>query len=171
MEPWTALIAVHAFFAAFALLLGGFQLLRPRKGDRWHVYVGRVWMVGIAVTSLSAFWIGGYSTFMELFLKTLAVISIASIAIAWWRLKKGDIAKHAGFMTGAYLGLVGAFIGVIVVPERRIPNSFRIHTEEAIFATLIIVVIAASVIGVARVVALSRMRRQRTTVGDKAAVP
>ncbi len=159
MQPWTALIVFHAFFAAVALPLGAFQLLRRRRGDRWHVLVGRVWAVSIVLTSVSSFWIGGYSTFLALFLKFLAVVSIVSVVIGWIAARRGDRANHAGFMTGAYLGLVGAFIGVVSAPHRRIPSAFRIYPEEATYATLVILLIAAGILVVTRLAARPRAVR------------
>jgi uncharacterized membrane protein len=156
MEPWTPLIVFHAFFAAVALPLGAFQLLRRRRGDRWHVLVGRVWAISIVLTSVPSFWIGDYSTFLALFLKFLAVVSIVSVLIGWTAARRGDRANHAGFMTGAYLGLVGAFIGVVAVPHRRIPSAFRIHPEEAVFAVIAVLVIAGGILAVTR--AASRPR-------------
>ncbi|MFD3444462.1 DUF2306 domain-containing protein [Microbacteriaceae bacterium 4G12] len=166
MEPWTPLIVFHAFFAALALPLGAFQLLRPRRGDRWHVLVGRVWAVSIVLTSVPSFWIGGYSTFLALFLKFLAVVSIVSVLIGWISARRGDRANHAGFMTGAYLGLVGAFIGVITVPHRRIPSAFRVYPEEALFAVLAVLSIAAGILVVTR---LASRQPQRPGGGRRVA--
>lgn len=162
MEPWTLLIAVHALCASLALLLGAFQLVRRRKGDRWHVLVGRVWTLSLLATSFSSFWIGGYATFMEWFLKVLAVASIVSVTIGWRAARRKDAVTHAACMAGAYVGLLGAFVGVTVMPERRIPSAFRLHTEEAIFATLMIVAFAGAVILAARAAAASRRRRPPT---------
>lgn len=159
MEPWSPLIALHAFCASLALVLGAFQLIRRRKGDRWHVLVGRAWTLSLLLTSSSSFWIGGYSAFMEWFLKALAVVSIVSVSIGWWAGRRRDVVTHAACMSGAYVGLLGAFVGVTVMPERRIPSAFRLHTEEAIFAALMIVAFAVVVILVAREVAASERRR------------
>jgi uncharacterized membrane protein len=156
MEPWTPLIAFHAFFAAIALPLGAFQLLRRRRGDRWHVLIGRVWAISIVLTSAPSFWIGDYSTFMALFLKFLAVVSIVSVVIGWRAARRGDMKNHAGFMTGAYLGLVGAFIGVIVAPRRRIPTAFRVYPEEAVFAVITVLVVAAGILVVTRLASRRR---------------
>ena len=159
MQPWTVLIASHAFFAAVSLLLGGFQLARRTRGDRWHVLVGRIWAISMLATSFPSFWIGGYSTPMELFLKFLAVVSIVSVCIGWWALRRGDLANHAGFMTGAYLGLVAAFVGVVAVPDRRIPSAFRLYPEQAFFVTAAVIAIVVSIVAVTRVVARAHDQR------------
>jgi len=126
-----AVIALHASAATVALLLGGYNLRRRSKGDRTHRLVGRVWVVVMYWTVLSSFaiqrlrpghftWIHGLSVFTFL---TLTVGLVAA-----WRHR---VDLHRRFMTGSYLGLLGAFLGAVAVPVRDIPQ-WAVHHPAAL---------------------------------------
>lgn len=122
MEPdWPILTAVHAVAAGYALLFGGFNLLRRRRGDRIHRILGRLWVASMYVVCLTSFGIrdldGGFS-----WLHGLSLFTLFSVTMGLFAAIRGNIPSHIGFMTGSYFGIVGAFVGVVVVPERRIPQ-------------------------------------------------
>lgn len=124
LKPWTIVITVHAVVATLAIALGAFNLIRKIKGDPIHKFVGRTWSALMLITSVSAFFIGGYNDLTSVLLHALAAWTIISIVSGVYFAKKGNIAAHRGFMTGSYFGLIGALIGVLVVPTRRIPTWF-----------------------------------------------
>lgn len=115
------LIAVHAVAAGYALLFGAFQLLRTKKGGALHRIIGRVWVAAIYVVVLTSFGVrtlnGGFS-----WLHGLSALTFITVTIGLAAAMKGNIHSHKAFMLGSYFGILGAFIGVIAVPERRIPQ-------------------------------------------------
>src|SRR3954465_9210097 len=75
MTPgWTVLLALHATGATVAVILGGYLVLRRRKGDLLHRRLGRFWMADMYWVAFSSFgikrltpghysWIHGLSAF------------------------------------------------------------------------------------------------------------
>jgi uncharacterized membrane protein len=152
------LIAIHALAATFALLFGAFQLFR-KKGTRPHKIIGRVWVLAMYTVIFTSFGIttlnGGFSWLHGLSLLTLITVSIGLYAVF-----KGNIASHKAFMQGSYFGLLGAFIGVIAVPSRRIPQMAMHDTSTFIFITAMIIVISFAVTGV---VELTSKKKKKST--------
>ncbi len=105
------LLLAHLAAALAALPLGAVMLART-KGDAPHRLLGRIWVALMAFVAISSFWIPRFGQFS--WIHILSPITLASLAIAIWRIRAGDRASHRGFMTGAYLGLCGAFIGAIM---------------------------------------------------------
>ncbi len=118
---WTVLIILHAITASLSLLLGAFQLLRPKKGDRFHRMVGRTWVVSMYTVCVSSFFIQGVSEGFS-WLHGLSLFTILTVSLGLFAAIKGNIAAHKANMIGSYFGSVGALVGVIAVPTRRIPQ-------------------------------------------------
>jgi len=120
-SPWTLLITLHAFAAGYALLFGAVNLLRRNKGSAAHKILGRIWAVAMYVVVLTSFGIrtidGGFN-----WLHALSVLTFCTLTMGLWSVRRGNIRAHQRFMTGSYFGLVGAFIGVVAVPDRRLPQ-------------------------------------------------
>lgn len=120
-SPWTFLIALHAIAAGYALIFGAVNLLRRNKGRVAHRILGRIWAVAMYVVVLTSFGIrtidGGFN-----WLHALSVLTFCTLTVGLWSVRKGNIRAHQRFMTGSYFGLVGAFIGVVAVPDRRLPQ-------------------------------------------------
>lgn len=140
MTPtWTALITVHAICATYALLFGAVQLLR-RKGDRPHRILGWIWVSTMAVALVGSF---GILTISGTFgvLHALSLFTASTITVGVIQARRGRIRSHRAFMIGSYLGLLGAFVGVLAVPSRRIP---QLAVHEPWLLTLFGIVVAAS---------------------------
>lgn len=120
-HPWTVLIVVHAVAASYSILFGAFQLLRKTKGGIVHKIIGRIWVTAMYLVCFTSFGIqtlnGGFS-----WLHGLSLLTIFTVSIGLWSAIKRKIQAHKSFMTGSYLGILGAFVGVIAVPSRRIPS-------------------------------------------------
>jgi uncharacterized membrane protein len=120
-SSWTVLISLHAVAASYALIFGAVNLLRRTKGGRVHRTVGRIWVVAMYVVVLTSFGIrtidGGFN-----WLHALSVLTFCTLTAGLWAIRKRNIRAHRSFMTGSYFGLIGAFVGVLAVPSRRIPQ-------------------------------------------------
>jgi uncharacterized membrane protein len=145
-----ALIAVHAAAAGYALLFGAFQLLRGTKGGALHHVIGRVWVAAIYAVVLTSFGVrtlnGGFS-----WLHGLSVLTFITVTVGLVAAMKGNIPSHKAFMLGSYFGVLGAFIGVIAVPERRIPQM-ALHDLPLLMLWLAALVLTAActIVGTAR---------------------
>ncbi|MET3902481.1 DUF2306 domain-containing protein [Paenarthrobacter sp. 4246] len=120
-STWTLLIALHAIAAGYALIFGAVNLLRRNKGSAAHKILGRIWAVAMYIVVLTSFGIrtidGGFN-----WLHALSVLTFCTLTLGLVTVRRGNIRAHQRFMTGSYFGLVGAFIGVIAVPDRRLPQ-------------------------------------------------
>ncbi|WP_141441205.1 DUF2306 domain-containing protein [Vreelandella titanicae] len=104
---------LHLYASLLALGLGAILLLSP-KGTMLHRILGSTWVLAMAFSALSSFWFGGgvlplighFGPIHLLSLWVLVALAVAVVAIL-----KGRVEQHRGWMIGAYLGLVGAFVG------------------------------------------------------------
>lgn len=121
LSSWTVLIFLHAVAASYALIFGAVNLLRRSKGGSIHRTVGRIWVVAMYVVVLTSFGIrtidGGFN-----WLHALSALTFCTLTAGLWAIRKRNIRAHRSFMTGSYFGLIGAFVGVLAVPFRRIPQ-------------------------------------------------
>lgn len=165
LERWDPLILIHAITASYALLLGAVQLLRRKRGDRPHRYIGWSWVIAMAIVLTTSFGIrtinGGFGWLHALSLFTAVTLTMGVVAA-----KKHRIKAHRSFMTGSHFGLLGAFVGVLAVPERRIPDTAVHHPLlVAVFVAAIVVTTAAAVWGAIE------LGRARTTINAKSSSP
>jgi uncharacterized membrane protein len=154
MPPqWTLLIAIHSIAAAFSILFGAFQLIRRTKGGAIHRTIGRVWVFAMYLVTLTSFGIqtlnGGFT-----WLHGLAVFTFFTVSVGLLAARKRKFQAHRSFMQGSYFGVLGAFIGVVVVPERRIPQM-AIHDLAGLSLWIAAIVLAAlsTVLGFSRLLA------------------
>ena len=151
MPPsWTVLISLHAIAASYALIFGAVNLLRRIKGGSAHKIVGRIWVVSMYVVVLTSFGIrtidGGFN-----WLHALSVLTFCTLTAGLWAARKRNISAHRSFMTGSYFGLIGAFVGVLAVPSRRIPQ-LAIH-ELPLLGLLILLLLGTAgltILGIAQ---------------------
>lgn len=118
----TPFIAAHAAGAALALTLGALQVCRRTKGDHAHRWVGRAWVVLMYWVVLSSFGIRELDPGHLSWIHGLSAFTFVTLTLGLVFAVRGDIRQHRGFMTGSYLGLVGAFVGAVAVPQRDIPT-------------------------------------------------
>ena len=139
-STWSALIVIHAVCASYALLFGLVQLLR-RKGDRPHRILGWVWVGTMAVALVTSFGILTISGSFGI-LHGLSLFTSGTIAVGVIQARRRRIRSHRAFMIGSYLGLLGAFVGVLAVPARRIPQ-LAIH-EPWLLGVFVLIVAAST---------------------------
>ena len=125
MDGWTMLVATHAVAATVAMVLGGVQLARRRFGDRLHRWNGRVWVALMLFVSVSSFWIRDLKPGQLSWIHVLSVVTLVSLVVGVVAIRHGDRITHAITMSSTYAGMIGAFIGVVAVPARLVPQSFQ----------------------------------------------
>jgi uncharacterized membrane protein len=153
---WSVLIAVHAVAAAYSILFGAFQLLRRTKGGAVHRVIGRIWVAAMYAVIVTSFGIrtlnGGFT-----WLHALSVFTFFTVTIGLWAARTGRIPAHRSYMTGSYFGVLGAFIGVVVVPDRRIPQM-AVNDLPGLFVWAACILLTAG-FAVAGTVLLSRQKK------------
>lgn len=113
----TLQLGLHLISVIPAMLLG-LMIILNKKGTFFHKFIGRTWVGLMLVTSLSSFYIKSEGTFS--WIHVLSVVSLVSIAISIYAIRKGYIKMHRGFMIGAYCGAITAGFFAIVIPGRFI---------------------------------------------------
>ena len=98
-------IQLHVIAAAAALLSGA-AVVFLAKGTGAHRLWGGLAAAALLVTSLSSFWIQSLGTFSPIHL--LSINTLVGVCLGIWYRRQGQIRKHRMWMTGCYLGLVGA---------------------------------------------------------------
>lgn len=147
----TPLVAVHAFAALTALLLGAWQLFWSRKGTPAHRIAGRAWVAAMLFVAVSSFGIQDLRPGHFSFLHILSVVTIVTVSLGVWDATRGNIASHRGNMTGSWIGLTFAFVFAVAIPERAVPTFVVTQPIGAAFALAAILMTTALVIGLARV--------------------
>ncbi len=139
MHGWTILIASHAIAATLAMVLGAVNIFRRPRGDLPHRIIGRTWIGAMYFTALSSFWIQELRPGSFSWIHALSVLTIITVSLGLWNARRGNRPAHAGNMIGSYLGLLGAFAGVVVVPQRLIPQAFQHNWLGMLAVTAVIV--------------------------------
>lgn len=146
-EIWPLIIILHAVAASFSLLFGAYQLLRKTKGDKQHRFIGWIWLASMYTVVITSFWIktldGGFT-----WLHALSVLTFVTITTGLVAAIKGNIKSHKAFMQGSYYGILGAFVGVVAVPSRRIPQMAMFDLPLFVTWIALIAVVTMSVIGI-----------------------
>lgn len=134
-------IPVHAVAATVVIALGPVNLLRRRR-DLAHRRIGRVWLVAMAVTCLSAFAIHphGFN-----WLHGLAAFTLLTVGLAVVHIRRGNISGHRGNMIGAYVGTLIAFGFAALAPGRLISRVAVDNPAGLLGATALILACCAAV--------------------------
>jgi uncharacterized membrane protein len=143
-------IALHAGGATVALTLGAYTLIRRTRGDRAHRWVGRVWVVAMYWTILSSFTIKELRPGHFSWIHGLSAFTFGTLSIGLWAAVTHRVRWHRSFMTGSYFGLVGAFVGAVVVPARKIPQWTVHHPAGLALGAAACLLTAAAVIALSR---------------------
>jgi len=154
----TPLLVAHLLAALVALPLGGYQLFRPTKGDVRHVLLGRVWAGLMIWVALSSYWIRDIRHGELSLLHILSTVTLVTVTLGVVQARRGNIAAHRGNMRGSWLGLCGAFVGAVAVPDRAIPTFVVTRPIEAL---VVVVLVVGLTVGLVRVGAM--LARERVT--------
>lgn len=148
MHTWTLLLTSHVLAALVSVALGLVQLVR-RKGDQRHRHLGRVWVVLMLWTAVSSFWIRHLRDGAFSWLHILSLVTLVTVTLGVWRIRRGDVQAHRGNMIGSWLGSVSAMVFALAVPTRMIP-TFAVDEPlgaVAALAALALTVVALVVAG------------------------
>lgn len=118
-EKMSLALMIHLATVLPALPLGAYVLLRP-KGGGLHRLLGRTWALLMVITAISSFWLqesGGLS-----FIHIFAVVTLISIPLAVFWIRRGDVLRHQRAMTNTYIGLVVA--GVFAFAPGRLMGGW-----------------------------------------------
>jgi len=110
---------IHLGTVIPAVPLGAFVLWAP-KGTRRHKAAGRVWALLMLVTAIDSFWIRGLTGGIGP-IHIFSVITLYSIPMGIWHIRRGNVAAHQRAMRGVYIGLIVA--GVFAM----MPGRFLAH--------------------------------------------
>ena len=100
--PWS--VQLHVAGAMLALVIGALIFLLP-KGTGFHRFIGWTWvsaMIVVAATSIAMiadFRNGGINA-----LHVFTAVTVVSLWLALTGIRRGDVRRHAGAMTGLYVG-------------------------------------------------------------------
>ncbi|WP_336920964.1 DUF2306 domain-containing protein [Aquipuribacter sp. SD81] len=155
------LVAVHAATAVLCVGLGGYALLRRRKGDAVHRLVGWSWVAGMTFVATSSFAIRDLRDGRLSVLHVLSVVTLVALVLGVRAARRHDRQAHRGNMLGSYLGLLGAFAGAVAVPDRLVPTFVVTRPLEAVAAVLVLVACWVVVVGGAHAWARTTDRRRR----------
>jgi len=111
-------IAVHIAAALLAVCLGAAVLASP-KGTARHKAMGRVWVVLMVVVAVGSFWIRELNDGAPSAIHSLSAVTLASLALAIWAVRRGRVRTHKRAMIGAFAGLVAAGLFALA-PGREI---------------------------------------------------
>jgi uncharacterized membrane protein len=162
MDGWTLLITAHAAGAALALMLGGYVVLRRRKGDLLHRRLGTVWVATTYWVAVSSFGIQELTPGHFTWIHGLSAWTIISLTVAVWAAMTHRVRMHRQFVVGSYFGLVGAGVAAMAFPERLVPQAV-VHEPVLTLA----VVAALALVTTALVLAAGRLGRDRREVGSE----
>jgi uncharacterized membrane protein len=114
-SSFTPVILAHTAAALGAVVVGAFVFLR-RKGGSTHRWTGRAWVLLMALTAISSFWIQGNGGFS--WIHGLSVTSLMALGQGVTLAIRRNLARHQSVMRGLYFGglaLAGVFT---LLPQR-----------------------------------------------------
>jgi uncharacterized membrane protein len=103
------IVQIHVAAAILALIFTMVQLVRIKAGDL-HRLFGWGFVITMAVTALSSFWITGLNHGRFSLIHLLSIVTLVSLPIAVIARRQGNIRRHKWNMIGLVAGLVGAGI-------------------------------------------------------------
>lgn len=117
-------IPLHAFVAMAAFVIGVVQLIAP-KGTRSHRIFGWVWVLLLAGTAISSFWIHGHGFRLWRDFGPIHLLSIfvpIVLVIGVMRARRHRVRAHAITMISIFIGAL-VIAGVFTLVPGRIMHS------------------------------------------------
>lgn len=79
--------------------------------------MGGNWVLAMALAAISSFWLGGGVLPIVGHLDPIQLLSLwvlVALMVAVVSIIRGRVQRHREWMLGAYLGLIGAFLGTLI---------------------------------------------------------
>jgi uncharacterized membrane protein len=115
-------IQLHAFAAMTAFALGVVQLSAP-KGTLPHRTIGWIWVMLMAVVSLSSFWIHQLRLWGEWSpIHLIAIFTLVTLPLAVWAAHRHAVERHRRAMTGLFFGAL-VIAGIFTLVPGRIMHA------------------------------------------------
>jgi len=107
-------IVFHTVFAFLALGLGIAMFLR-KKGTPSHKFIGKIFVLAMAITALSALFIKGLNGDKFSFIHLFVPLSFYAIWELFYYVRKGNIKKHEKAVKGLFFGalLIPGFLSFL----------------------------------------------------------
>jgi uncharacterized membrane protein len=134
------IIQLHVVGAICAIVLGPMALFR-RSRDIWHRRLGYAWVMAMAFTAVSSFWISE-APIIGLFgpIHALSVLTIYGLWRGISAARAGNIAAHRGQMQGLYFWAMGVAGLFTFLPGRRMNSVFFDMAPLAGFIAMAVVI-------------------------------
>jgi len=97
------IIQLHIASALTSFFLGVWMIAAP-KGSGMHIKLGWVWVIAMAITAISSFFIVGLNGRSFSFIHGLSAFTVIGLPMGIYAIRKGEVQKHAKSMTGMFLG-------------------------------------------------------------------
>ena len=117
-------IPLHAFVAMAAFVIGVIQLIAP-KGMLSHRIFGWIWVLLLAVTAISSFWIHGHGFRLWRDFGPIHLLSVfvpIMLVIGVMRARRHRIRAHAITMVSIFIGAL-VIAGVFTLVPGRIMHN------------------------------------------------
>jgi uncharacterized membrane protein len=161
MHRWNLLIALHAFGAVVAVMVGSVVLRRRGKGGRMHRRLGTVWMVLMYWVVISSFWIKALHPGHFSWIHGLSVWTFLTLTLAYWSARTGRRKQHRHAVVGTYFGLLGAGIAAMAFPVRLAPQLLVHRPLVFLGAVAVAAALTTVAVRVARPPARGKQPRRR----------
>lgn len=116
-------IWLHVAVVLPAVPLGAWILWRP-KGTPSHKFAGRIWAILMLVTAIDSYWLRTLDSGSGLGpIHLLSALTLVSVPMGIFYIRRGDVAAHIRAMRGNYVGLCiagaaalipGRFLGALI---------------------------------------------------------
>ncbi len=119
MQHWTPVIIAHTG-VAFAAFFVGLIMFARRKGDQKHRWIGRSWVLLLAITAVSSFFIKTSGQFSWIHLISIGTLFFLIRAVNDAR--NGQIKRHKRTMISLYFGSL-VIAGLFTLMPGRLLNQ------------------------------------------------
>lgn len=135
-----AFVQMHVLSALIAVVLGPVVLARKSR-DKWHKRCGYIWVMAMALTALSSFWISDIPMIGPFGpIHILSVITLYGLAQAIMAIRAGRRDAHQKYMKALYFWAIGVAGLFTFLPGRRMNTVFFAHNPEVGFAVMAVLI-------------------------------
>lgn len=119
MQHWTPVIFAHTAVALAAFFVGLIMFAR-RKGDQKHRWIGRSWVLLLALTAISSFFIKTSGQFSWIHIISIGTLFFLIRAV--YDARNGQIKRHKRTMISLFFGSL-VIAGLFTLMPGRLLNQ------------------------------------------------